>query len=478
MGSSHIVRSITCILGMFILVAGCTDTETIFVERELFEDPPAAASGYLGYGTEDAQAAKFTACGNCHIGVQSEWAQTGHSGAWDGLQDSGHAQSFCEACHAVSEIGNSAEGDVAWTATAEPRYQDVQCESCHGPGAGHVSNPGAFQPLASIKVDVDLENGCGECHEGSHHGFVDEWAQSQHGPNESSAYARGNASCQSCHEARGALLAFGVDTEYLEKDGVENLPIVCAVCHDPHSATNEHQLRFPIDVADVENNLCMKCHHKRAVIDPGRTSSGPHSPQGPLLLGVDVGWIPPNFDTNIVRGTHGSAQNEKLCVTCHVFAREITDPLTGDFVLSSKGHLFKPIPCLDPVTGVPLATDCDVADRSFASCTEAGCHGDETVARTVYSLATARIAGLVADLDAQLALVDPLEFDRDDEVITVAEGALFNQKLGEITSSAIHNPFLTEALLLGSMIAVEDEYGIAPRILPAEMALRMSEITR
>ena len=475
MGSSHFVRSITCALGMFVLVAGCTDTETIFVERPLFEDPPAEAAGFLGYGTEDAQAANFTTCGNCHIGTQSEWELTNHSGAWATLQESGHAQSFCEACHAVSENGNAVEGDVAWAVTADPRYQDVQCESCHGPGAGHVSNPEASQPLASIKVDLDLESGCGECHQGSHHGFVDEWAQSRHGPNESNSFPRDRADCQSCHEARGALLALGVNVDYIEKDGVENLPIVCSVCHDPHSATNEHQLRFPIDVPDIENNLCMKCHHKRAVIDPSRASSGPHSPQGPLLLGEDVGWIPPNFDTNIVRGTHGSAQNEKLCATCHVHARDITDPLTGDFVFSSKGHLFKPIPCLD-AQGVPTALDCAVEERSFASCTE--CHGDETVARGLYSLATARIAGRVAELSAQLVGVPSTEFDNADGVVTVAEGARFNQKLGEITSSSIHNPFLTEALLLGSMQAVQDEYGIAPRILPSEMAARWSEITR
>lgn len=477
MGSSHIVRSITCMIGVFILVAGCTDTETIFVERPLFDDPPAAAAGFLGYGTVDAQTESFTTCGNCHIGVQSEWVLTNHSGAWATLQANSHAAPFCEGCHTVSEVGNAAEGDVAWNATADPRYQDVQCESCHGPGAGHIANPGGSQPLASIKADVDLENGCGECHEGSHHGFVDEWAQSQHGPNVSSAYARGRVDCQSCHEARAALQAFGVDSEYLEKDGAENLPIVCAVCHDPHSTTNEHQLRFPINVTDVENNLCMKCHHKRAVPDTA-SSRGPHSPQGPLLLGEEVGWTPPNFDTNIVRGTHGSAQNEELCVTCHLFGREITDPITGDFVLSSKGHLFKPIPCLDAVTGVPLAADCDVADRSFASCTGAGCHGDETVARSLYSLATARIAGLVADLDVQLAGVPVTEFDETDGILTVGEGATFNAGLGDITSSAIHNPFLTEALLLGSMQAVLDEYGIAPRILPSELAVRLSEITR
>ncbi len=71
------------------------------------------------------------------------------------------------------------------------------------------------------------------------------------------------------------------------------------------------------------------------------------------------------------------------------------------------------------------------------------------------------------------------EFNEDDDVLTVAEGALFNQRLGAITSSATHNPFLTEALLLGSIQAVEDEYGVAPPwTLPDELEARLDELTR
>ena len=459
---------------LLMAIAACTDTETIFVDRPLFDDPPASASGFLGYGTEDAQAENFTVCGNCHIGSQSEWELTAHADAWNTLQASTHAQTFCEGCHTVSENGNEAEGEAGWVATADTRYYDVQCESCHGPGAGHVSNPEASQPLASIAVGLDLTSGCGECHQGSHHGFVDEWANSRHGF-EGNEGVREREACQECHEAKRVLEVFGVDADYVEKGSAENLPIVCAVCHDPHNATQEHQLRFPIDVPSVGENLCMKCHHKRAVpeIDNSR---GPHSPQGPLLLGEDVGWIPPNFNTNIVRGTHGSAQNEKLCATCHVFAREITDPLTGDFVFSSKGHLFEPIPCLD-AQGVPVSGGtCDVTERSFESCVQ--CHGDETSARTAYLAATERIADRVAELAAQLAQVPETEFDAEDGVLSVAEGALFNQRLGEITSSAIHNPFLTEALLLGSIQAVQDEYGVASWTLPADIERRLNEIAR
>lgn len=473
----RIHRSLVTLLAAvpLLAVSSCTDTETVFVDRPLFDDPPASASGFLGYGTVDAEAEKLPVCGNCHVGTQSEWEGTHHADAWATLEANSHAQVSCEPCHTVNENGNATEGDAGWVATADPRYHDVQCESCHGPGSGHLSNPEASQPLASIEVGLDLTSGCGECHQGSHHGFVDEWAQSRHGF-EGNASIRDRAGCQDCHEARRALEVMGVKTDYIEKDGTENLPIVCAVCHDPHSnATNQHQLRFPIDVPNVEENLCMKCHHKRAVpeIDSER---GPHSPQGPLLLGEDVGWIPPNFDTNIVRGTHGSAQNEKLCATCHVHAREITDPITGDFVLSSKGHLFEPIPCLD-AQGVPISNgECDITERSFDACVE--CHGDEESARTAYLAATQRIDDRVAQLAALLAQVPDTEFNPDDAVLTVAEGALFNQELAEIRSSAIHNPFLTEALLLGSIQAVQNEYGVSAVMTAAEIARRMDEISQ
>ena len=56
-------------------------------------------------------------------------------------------------------------------------------------------------------------------------------------------------------------------THNLEKDDGVSLGITCSVCHDPHDAINDHQLRFPIDVPDINQNLCMKCHQRRAIPD-------------------------------------------------------------------------------------------------------------------------------------------------------------------------------------------------------------------
>lgn len=445
-------------LACFALVA-CTDT--VYVERDLWETPPQQAGGFLGYS--DIEAGTPT-CGNCHVGQSSKWKGTAHADAWATLQSSGHAQESCEGCHTIGENGNAlTDPNVGYAATLDKRYLDVQCESCHGPGLMHVSNPDASQPLASILVSSESENGCGECHQGAHHGFVDEWEESRHGEGAHRPQYREREGCRACHGGRGALEAWGVTADYVERDDTSiEFGIVCAVCHDPHEARNSGQLRFPIDEPDVDNNLCMKCHQNRSVPDMGRQSSGPHSPQGPLLLGQDVGWIPPNFEyaDAQIRGTHGSERNERLCATCHVNTYEVRDAATDAFVLSVKGHSFEPIPC-KAADGTPdPSAECELSERTFASCVTAGCHGDETAARSAYIVAQTRINGLVAELSALVDRAPDDAFTQDD-VLSVAEGARFNMRLGEISSSAIHNPFLIEALITASIRAIRDEYGLA-----------------
>jgi predicted CXXCH cytochrome family protein len=453
------------LVGLAVL-AGCVDEKIVFQDRELFEEPLAEAGSFLGYTDTES---KLTVCGNCHIEKQTGWEDTGHASAWAGLQDSGGAQGFCEGCHTVGDMGNSVTELAGHNVTKEARYQDVQCEACHGPGLEHVTNPtDATIPLAALNAGADAVTGCAECHSGTHHPFADEWAQSRHGDASTHKNYREREGCDGCHGGEGALRAWGVNTEYLEKGQGDEIGITCAVCHDPHDATNENQLRWPVDSRNVDENLCMKCHQRRAV--PNASSSrGPHSPQGPLLLGQDVGWIPPNFAYNdvLIRGTHGSEANEKLCATCHVNSFEVTDADSGDHLFSATGHLFKPIPCLD-ADGIPTGDDScgmNTTERTFQSCTSAGCHGSEDAALSAMLVAQARIAALVTELDALLAMVPATEFDSSDNTLTIAEGANFNAGLGDIESSAVHNPFLTEALLTASIDAVRTEYAL-PLLTP------------
>jgi hypothetical protein len=101
-----------------------------------------------------------------------------------------------------------------------------------------------------------------------------------------------------------------------------------------------------------------------------------------------------------------------------------------------------------------------VQERSFAGCTGSGCHGDADAALSALLVAQGRIGDLVTELEGLLALVPPDQINRDDAVFTVAEGARFNARLGAISSSAVHNPFMTEALLTASIEAVMDEYAL------------------
>ena len=74
-------------------LTACVDEKIVYQDRELFEEPLASAANFLGYSDYES---KLTVCGNCHISKQGDWEETGHADGWAGLQDSGHAQAFCE----------------------------------------------------------------------------------------------------------------------------------------------------------------------------------------------------------------------------------------------------------------------------------------------------------------------------------------------------------------------------------------------
>jgi predicted CXXCH cytochrome family protein len=438
------------------LSASCVNDKIVYRETPNFTEPPAAAASYVGYSNT---ANKQTTCGNCHVDWQTKWIGTKHADAWKDLQASGHASDACIACHTVSSKGNAdTTSAVGYTGSKDERYYDVQCENCHGKGLSHISSPKSTnRPLATIAVDTGSLNvtGCGECHTGTHEPFVDEWRGSLHGSVES--HTVGNASCNSCHNGQGALAAWGVNSNFVEK-GKNDQPITCAVCHDPHAKNNDKQLRFAVDVPDTSQNLCMKCHQRRSTLDISKQSSGPHSPEGPTLLGI-AGWWP-NGITDTLIATHVTDRNPKLCAGCHVNRFTVTDPKTGAFAFQATGHRFEAIPCLD-ASGKPTSGPCDISARTFKACTGSGCHGTEQVARSAMIAAEARIDLLTAELNAQLAKVATTEF-KQDATVTVAEGAKFNAGLGAKAGVAIHNPFLMEALLITSINAVQTTYGIAP----------------
>ena len=469
------------VLALGALSAACTTETVVFKDREPFNPPPDAARGFLGYYTVSG---KQTTCGNCHVGHQRDWKETAHAGAFQTLEANPGQQASCYGCHTVSHRGNGAATPAGWNAVADSAYRDVQCESCHGAGLTHVTEPdiAANVPLARASMTDSLAS-CAGCHSGRHHSFAEEWAAGGHGT--IIASPAGRDGCKSCHEGKAALAAFGVTAEYQEKGSTTPMPITCTVCHDPHGNGRPAQLRFAIDDRDPELNLCMRCHMRR--IEPAGGSShgtSPHAPQGAVLLGT-AGYRPAGFDydTTLIQSSHGTEQNPGLCATCHMNRFTVTDSASGNFVFQATGHLFFPIPCVD-AQGRPTADqNCEYTEtaRSFNSCASAGCHPSTASARSSFNAARTRLKEDLADVlwedlngdqtvdagDAgYLTMVPAAEFTADN-IITAAEGALFNVRMvgpglydaGDKSQGA-HNPFLAEALLRANIAEMQAVYSL------------------
>src|SRR5919106_646514 len=488
-------------------VGGCTDEKIVYRDREPFNPPPDATSGFLGYFTA---ATKQTTCGNCHVGHQRDWKTSAHAGAWATLEGSGRRQAFCEACHTVSEKGNVASAPAGYTRVADTAYHDVQCESCHGPGYEHVLEPDlpGNVPLARLRVMAATDTAsCAECHSGSHHPFIEEWEQSRHA--EILAAEAGRAECASCHEARGALKAWGVNVNYVERDSTAAAnyfpATTCGLCHDPHGSPNSAQLRFPIDVAGPEQNLCVKCHMRR--IEPAPASSRgaqPHAPQGAIYYGIG-GYRNPTYffyADQQVATTHASeTANPRQCAGCHVVGFSKLDTLSNRTIFST-GHTFRPIPCL--VNGQPVTDNScgyTTTERSWKACAASGCHSSEAVARDVFTSGRNTLKNLVdvvwVDVDGdrtidayptdtgylpKVKLNQPAAFTYTDATITPAEGAEFNARtVGEglydngDKSLGVHNQFLARALIQANIEELLATYGTFLPAPPPEVQRLMAE---
>ncbi|MBE0592229.1 MAG: hypothetical protein IH616_07495, partial [Gemmatimonadales bacterium] len=454
-----------------------------------------------------------TTCGQCHATLQTEWAETAHSNAWATLQANPGAQEFCEPCHTVSHNGNRAAEPAGYPtvgdAAAAAVYQDVQCESCHGPGLDHLAAPTASQPLASGLVSP---GGCGDCHNDVHHPFVEQWSLSKHAIGDGFSHGD-NPSCAQCHNGKEALVQqFGVDAPYANKDDGAVMPITCIVCHDPHDRTLPGQLRAPLDQGTTDN-LCVTCHNRRST--PAAPFRGPHAAQGPLVLGGDAGWIPPGYEWLVgLTSSHGDpATNPRLCATCHVSPYTVSDPASGAFVFHSVGHTFDAIPCVD-ADSIPIGGSCIANDRSFKACV--ACHNAEVTAKYYYLNFLDQLNALLdqtwRDLNGN-SIIDPAptdggllpqilqvtgddtELDPSDQVLTTAEGVLYNAQLaatserpqfldgativGGISVSfsghpsagdGVHNPVFLESLLKASIEYASSFYGLPA---PADVDLSL-----
>lgn len=538
-------------LGLIILLGGCTDT--VFQTREPFNPPVDAKNGFLGFFTAST---KTTTCGNCHVGHQTDWAKTAHASAYDNLVTQvPNAAPECYSCHDVTARGNKIgltappAGDsvprAGWDLTKDTVYRDVQCESCHGPGYDHVQTPddptkwplaraNVFDPTDTATTHFPAGATCGACHNNQGHTpYVEQWRQSAHGDSVNNKYASVTAGCGNrCHNGKQVIADLNVQrTNYVElsaKGLSYEFGQTCAVCHDPHSNQFDPQLRLPVNTSDITQNLCAHCHNNSAsptttftpwtslnvankALPQGKRAA--HGAQGPVVFG-DAGW---KFDGLTFTGpsSHGNAdRNPDTCAGCHVVRYTVNDASLPGGTFTSVGHLFQPIPCVQP-SGIPVDPYNDncaftASARNWSACTASGCHADANTAAQLLVNERATIATLAAQLWsdnngngyldpaptdqgylAQVLANNPTEF-QDSTVLTTAEKAFYNTVLfseipylnasgssqtHEEGSHGVHNPFYYEAILSASINAVKNAYGLAnPNVRVA--ALMQQALTR
>ncbi|RMF58873.1 MAG: hypothetical protein D6748_07645 [Calditrichaeota bacterium] len=347
--------------GVYRITVHVTDGENIGIGSRMIGVGmyvPTSSPYYLG----------ADACQQCHQEKGDEWAMTGHAHAWQTLQESGHAQSYCFPCHSVGYDPTPMSGNSGYDEAPIAKFENVQCENCHGPGSEHVGSGVPDPSKISISFDAEL---CGSCHNGEHHPYFDEWSSSPHAFDPNAEFPTAIPSCQGCHEGVAASIRLanesaeyplnvfyggGAISERPDTSEVGLKPHTCQTCHDPHSDENPGQVRTVADVVLVTANnespviteggvgkLCMQCHHARRAPEPqiadGYAHFGPHAnPQADMMAGKSAyhGVAPPNFPW--AGPSHLLVQNS--CKTCHLNMVEYGGP----GVPAITGHTFEPTP--------------------------------------------------------------------------------------------------------------------------------------
>jgi len=107
------------------------------VQNRLAEEE---AKAYVVDTSQPSPYVMSEACGKCHVAEYEVWQKSRHSHAFAALETKQRLyDAACIGCHSLGF--QQAGGFVNIKAT--PQLANVQCESCHGPGAAHVAQPAA-----------------------------------------------------------------------------------------------------------------------------------------------------------------------------------------------------------------------------------------------------------------------------------------------------------------------------------------------
>jgi hypothetical protein len=360
-------------------------------------------------------------CSACHSGgvlnapsIFPTYTNTPHASmftrAIDGLVSSHYSKS-CIQCHTLGYDTNSfavnggfddiateygwtfpsvlTNGNWASMPAALKNVANIQCENCHGPGSQHPVGNGIVGNTNFISVSYGA-GVCEQCHDSlTGHFKGAEWNNSLH----ASSARQTKPECVRCHTGPGFIgwaTAGGMSAQNLHPTNVISAnsfstniltttppafyeAITCQACHDPHDASNPHELRMSYNVTLSDGTVvtnagsggfCMECHYSRngsvtnqlvkypttptttnLVSQPnwaGGSSFGTHdSPQGDMLEGVNAVTygqaIPNSPHANVVANT---------CAGCHMQTVAATVVVSGvtnvnPAFTKAGGHTFK-----------------------------------------------------------------------------------------------------------------------------------------
>lgn len=271
-----------------------------------------------------------TVCAGCHAELTEHWEATNHAEAVATLAAIGQdGNTRCLGCHTT---GMGKEGGFVDAATT-PHLLNVQCESCHGPGAAHVANPSEDNITRLVKSET-----CGACHTDAHHPTYDEFLESKHSVSLKDAH---NDNCVECHSGEGFVHHINNPTAPPEEErrqvGEEaTTNVECFTCHNLHpEEDNEAQLRLPV------TQLCRECHTFR--VERRVPGTRVHNPQGEILNGNGgFSWDGKTYQPlplPSIPVTHAAATGGD-CSYCHVWRVEVEDPNEGN--PNVTGHSFRP----------------------------------------------------------------------------------------------------------------------------------------
>jgi len=158
------------VLLLALLLVGCERLETVFVEEDLLQRPPAKR------------------CSDCHAEIYKEWKESRHYHAWKSEQFKFESENYtkakCLPCHAPHQV----DADKKPLLRAEFREDGVSCVACHfKEETNSMHGPlKVWSPPHPSKQDRSYlsSNFCAGCHQET----FKEWK-----------LAREERSCQSCH---------------------------------------------------------------------------------------------------------------------------------------------------------------------------------------------------------------------------------------------------------------------------------------